>query len=309
MTSAYERLIQLLAWLTGPVMNLGSVPITIGKIAYFILLAWISIYVAGILRVGLIRYALQRTRLDAGARESVGSIARYAAICLGWVLSLHAIGLDLTTFSVVAGAIGIGLGFGLQNTANNFISGLIILIERPIKIGDRIEVEGANGEVVDIGARSTTVLTNDHISIIVPNSLLVTNTVTNWKHSGSSVRFHIPVTVAFDCDVTKVQQLLLEVALEDDDVLKEPPAKVWLRKFGENGLLFDLLVWNSSLVHRKGQLVSNLNLAVLLKFRKHGIVLPYPQRELHIRRPPVASKDRPELKTNVTEKSTGESHV
>jgi small-conductance mechanosensitive channel len=144
-------------------------------------------------------------------------------ILVGILIILQTSGIDLTTLNILAGAVGIGIGFGLQNIANNFISGLIILFERPIKIGDRIEVGEVDGDVVEIGLRSTTVLTNDNIAIIIPNSKFISENVVNWSHNDSKVRFKIPVSVAYGSDVKLVEKLLLEVAEENADVFDYPP--------------------------------------------------------------------------------------
>jgi small-conductance mechanosensitive channel len=181
------------------------------------------------------------------------------------------------------GAIGIGVGFGLQSVVSNFIAGLIILFERPIKVGDRIEVAQVDGDAIEIGARSTTVLTNDNITIIVPNSRFITETVVNWQYEDKTVRFKIPVAVAYGSDAHRVRELLLEVAGENPDVLESPEPNVRLMEFGDNGLVFELRVWSSSSVHRRGRLLSAINFAVCGKFSAAGIEFPFPQRDLHIR--------------------------
>ena len=179
--------------------------------------------------------------------------------------------------------LGIGIGFGLQNVASNFISGLIILFERPIKIGDRIEVGVIEGDVVEIGARSTKVLTNDNITVIVPNSKFITENVVNWMYNGPTVRFRVPVNVAYGSDIQLVERLLLEVARANSDVLKEPEPVVRFIGFGESALKFELRPWSTTLVHRKGKLFSSLNSAIYQSFQVHGIEMPFPQRDLHIR--------------------------
>jgi small-conductance mechanosensitive channel len=175
------------------------------------------------------------------------------------------------------------VGFGLQNIAGNFISGLIILFERPIKLGDRIEVGAVEGDVVRIGSRSTTVVTNDNIAIIIPNSKFITENVVNWSHTGENVRFRIPVSVAYGSDVRRVEKVLLEVAAENPDVLREPAPAVRFAEFGDSGLAFELRAWTTALLHRRGKLVSDLNFAIYDKFKQHGIEIPFPQRDLHIR--------------------------
>ncbi len=142
----------------------------------------------------------------------VGTLARYLMLLIGLLVIVQTAGIDLTTFNVLAGAVGIGVGFGLQNVVSNFIAGIIIMFERPIKIGDRIVVGGVEGNVVEIGARGTTVLNNDNISVIVPNSKFITEDVINWKYNDDKVRFRMPVGVAYGSDARLVERVLLELA-------------------------------------------------------------------------------------------------
>jgi small-conductance mechanosensitive channel len=266
-----------------PLIRLGETPITLRTLISFLVLLLLLFWFAGKLRSLLVEQVLIRTKLQVGARQAIGSITRYLVLLIGFLVALQTVGIDLTTLNVLAGAVGIGVGFGLQNVANNFISGLIILFERPIKVGDRITIDEVDGDVIEIGARSTTVLTNDNIAIIVPNSKFITENVVNWKYRDSRVRFRVPVSVAHGSDVRKVEQILLEVAKENHDVLTEPPPKVWFKGFGESSLNFELLAWNISLVHRKGQFISDLNFAIYQKLNQHGIEIPFPQRDLHLR--------------------------
>ena len=171
----------------------------------------------------------------------------------------------------------------LFRSVSNFVCGLIIMFERPIKIGDRVAVDKVDGVVTEIGARSTKVLTNDNITIIVPNSKFITENVTNWQYNDPTVRFHIPVGVAYGADVRLVEKLLLQVAAAEPEVLAEPAPAVRLLAFGNSALEFELRAWSSSLVHRKGVLTSALNFAIYEKFREHGIEIPFPQRDLHVR--------------------------
>jgi len=266
-----------------PLLRLGETSITLWTLLYFILLLLLLFYSAGKLRSWLVEKLLIRSRLDIGARQAVGSITRYLFLLVGLLIILQTVGINLTTLNVIAGAVGIGIGFGLQNVASNFISGLIILFERPIKIGDRIEVGNVEGDVIAIGARSTTVLTNDNITIIVPNSRFITELIINWKYRDEKVRLRVPVSVAYGSDARLVEKLLLQVAKEDPDVLDEPAPAVRFIGFGESGLKFELRPWTTSLVHRKGKLISALNFAIYAAFSEHKIEMPYPQRDLHIR--------------------------
>jgi len=221
--------------------------------------------------------------LDLGAREAIGSLFRYFVLFLGSIIIIQSAGIDLTALSVLAGAIGVGIGFGLQNIANNFISGVIILLERPIKVGDRVEVGDIDGRVVAIGARATTVITNDNIAVIVPNSRFISEPVVNWTQNDPRVRFKIPVGVAYGSDLRLVERLLLQVARENPDVLDDPAPVVRLMAFGDSAVEFELRVWSTTLVHKRGKLISDLNFAIYDTFQQHGIEMPFPQRDVHIR--------------------------
>ncbi len=266
-----------------PLFKLGETQLTIRALLTLVLLLMALFYITGKIRNWVVNKLLIKSEVDVGTREAMGTLVRYVVIGIGLLVIFQTLGIDLTPLNVLAGTVGIGIGFGLQNIANNFISGLIILLERPIKIGDRIEVGSVEGDVIKIGARSTIVLTNDDIAIIVPNSKFITENVVNWSHTGARVRFRIPVSVAYGSDVRLVENLLLEVAKENPDVLDDPPPGVRLLAFGDSGLLFELRAWSASLAHRKGLLISALNFAIYEKFQQHGIEIPFPQRDLRIR--------------------------
>jgi small-conductance mechanosensitive channel len=274
---------QLKSILDYPLLKFGNTQLTLWLLLYLTVLIFLLFYVTGKLRNWLVLRVLSRTELDLGLRQAAGSILRYLAISVGFLIILQTAGIDLTTLNIIAGAVGIGIGFGLQNIVSNFISGLIILFERPIKIGDRIEVGNVEGDVIEIGARSTTVLTNDNIAIIVPNSSFITENVVNWKYNDTKVRFKIKVGVAYGSDVRRVEKLLLDVAAKNPDVLTDPAPAVRLMAFGDSSLEFELRVWSTTLVHRKGALFSALNFAIYETFKEHQIAIPFPQRDLHLR--------------------------
>jgi len=265
-----------------PLLTLGGSPVTLGAIVQLLVLVLLLFYLSAKLRHWLVERVLPRTKMEIGARQATGSIIRYAIIAIGLAVILQTAGIDLTALNVLAGAIGLGLGFGLQNIVNNFISGLIILFERPIKVGDRVVVGEVEGDVVHIGGRSTTVVSNDNISIIVPNARFITENVVNWSHNDRTVRFRIPVTVAYGSDIALVEQLLLEVAAANPDVLENPPPAVRLMEFGDSGLGFELRVWSTTLINRRGLLTSSLNLAIYSAFVAHNIEIPYPRRDVQL---------------------------
>jgi small-conductance mechanosensitive channel len=262
---------------------LGDAKITPLSILYIIFLIIALVVVSGKVKKILVTRLLAKTRLDIGAQQAIGTIMRYMVLFIGLLIIFQTVGIDLTTLNVLAGAVGIGVGFGLQNIANNFISGLILLIERPIKVGDRIEVDDVSGDVMSIGARSTIVKTNDGITIIVPNSKFISENVINWSVGGGIIRFKIPVGVAYDSDIDLVTETLLTIANDNEDVAESPPPAVRLLELGDNALVFELRAWSRAKLHRPGHFASNINYEIVRRFREHGIEIPFPQRDLHIR--------------------------
>ena len=263
--------------------KLGGTEITLWTILYLLVLLYLLIHLSGKMKKWLVDKILIKGKMGYGARHAMGTIIRYFIVAIGLIIILQTAGINLTTFQVLAGTVGIGIGFGLQNIASNFISGLIILFERPINIGDRIEVGNVEGDVRAINARSTTVVTNDNIAIIIPNSRFITENIVNWSLTGANVRFRIPVCVAYGSDLQKVVEALLEVAGENPDVLTEPSPGVRFIDFGDSGMNLEPRVWSTTLTHRKATLVSALNFAIHDKFQEYGIDIPYPQREIRIR--------------------------
>ncbi|MBN2805052.1 MAG: mechanosensitive ion channel, partial [Prolixibacteraceae bacterium] len=191
--------------------------------------------------------------------------------------------IDLSAIGILIGALGIGIGFGLQNITNNFISGIIILFERPVKVGDRVEVDDLAGNIVKISARATTIITNDNIAVIVPNSDLTSKRVINWSHNNRNVRLQFPVGVSYKEDPEKIKMLLTEVALENQGVLTDPPPSVLFDSFGESSLDFVLMVWTAEFSDIPMVLKSQLYYAIFKKFKEHQIEIPYPQHDLHLK--------------------------
>ncbi|MEX2088418.1 MAG: mechanosensitive ion channel domain-containing protein, partial [Bacteroidota bacterium] len=253
---------QIREFLEIPIVTLGQTQITLWTVLYFGILFVLLVSLTGRIQRWILGKWSAKTKTEIGARQATVSIIRYSIISFGFLIIIQTAGIDLTTLNVLAGAVGIGVGFGLQNIANNFISGIIILFERPIKIGDRIEVGDVEGDVIRIGARSTTVITNDNITVIVPNSQFISENVINWSHNDDKVRFRIPVSVAYGSDARLVERLLIEVATKNPDVLEDPVPGVRLMEFGDSGLQFELRAWTNTLTHRKGILISALNFAI-----------------------------------------------
>ncbi len=283
MQDVFEFLRSIKKYLEIPIVKFGTTEITLWFFLYFIVFVFLLFFLSAKFKKLLVRKMLVPYISDIGVRQSIGSIVRYVIVIIGIIVIAQASGIDLSTLTILAGALGVGIGFGLQNITNNFVSGIVILFERPIKEGDRIEVGNTLGRVIKVAARATTILTNDNIAIIVPNSEFISSRVINWSYNDDKVRFKIPVSVSYNSDIPKVRELLLEVAAENKDVLDQPPPNVRLSEFGDNGITMTLLAWTSALMHFQGRFKSDINFAIYKKFKEHNIEIPFPQRDLHIR--------------------------
>ena len=216
--------------------------VTLWTLLYLAVLLTVLVLVSGQLKRWVAR-SLALGDMEVGLRQSIAAIVRYVFLAIGLIIIIQTAGIDLSTLTVLAGAAGLGIGFGLQNIINNFLSGLIILFERPIKVGDRVDVGSVHGDVVNISARATTIVTNDNIAIIVPNADFISGKVTNWSYTDRKVRFDVPVGVSYECDPEVVTRLLLEVANAHNGVLATPPSGVLFEEFGDSSLNFTLQVW------------------------------------------------------------------
>lgn len=274
---------EIIKVLNSPLINIGSTTVTAWRILYFILLLVLLIFISKRIKNWLIHKVLSKSTLDLGTRSAIGTMVRYVIILIGLMVIIQSVGINLSALTVLAGALGVGIGFGLQNVTNNFISGIIILFERPIKVGDRIEVGGISGDVVNISMRATTVVTNDNISVIVPNSEFISSQVINWSHNDRNVRFNIKVGVSYKEDPEKVKDILLSVAEDNLSVLENPEPDVIFDEFGESSLNFILRVWTTKLIRKPDTLRSQLYFEIFKRFRDKGIEIPFPQRDLHIK--------------------------
>ncbi len=264
-------------------VSMGESNLTIGLVLT-LLISFIVLFVGSEwIRKILVLKILNRYQIESGTRQSIGAIVKYILILAGIFSILQTSGVDLSAFGILAGAIGVGIGFGLQNITNNFISGLIILFEQPIKIGDRIEVGEVSGDVVKISARSTTIVTNDNISIIVPNSQFIDSQVINWSHSDRNIRFNFPVGVSYQEDPEKIKKILLEVASANPGVLKTPEPEILFEDYGESSINFNLRVWTSEYINKPIVLKSQLYYEIFRRFREEEVEIPFPQRDIHLR--------------------------
>ena len=257
--------------------------VTIGSILLLLILFASVIIIERIVQKQLIRRFLSRTKLQPSLQFGLSRIIGYTLIAVGFYVAFQLVGVDLSSLAIIAASLGVGIGFGLQNIINNLVSGIIILAERPISIGDRIEVAGVAGRVTKIQLRSTTVVTNDNITMIVPNADFISNTVTNWSHGDPKVRIRVPVGVAYGSDLKLLQRLLLEAAAEHPKALRDPSPVVLFTEFGDSSLNFELGVWTEEMTATPIHFTSEMNFIIDQKLRENDIEIPFPQRDLHVR--------------------------
>lgn len=267
--------------------QIGSVSIRVTSLIQGLLILLAVIFLSRMLSRLLQKSIAKRAYLDPGLRYTVGRLTQYLILALGVLAALKvAFNLDLTSIAVIFTALSVGIGFGLQYIAADIASGFILLFERPVRVGDRITIGEDEGDVQSINLRTTVVVTNDRVSIIVPNSRLVSQRLINWSYGDPRARIAIHINVATESDVELVTKTLLKAAEDVDNVLKDPPAKVQFMKFGDYSLDFRLLVWtNRPRLH--AQIRSDINYRIENLFREAGIEIPFPQTELRLREGPL----------------------
>ena len=257
--------------------------ITVASLLLLIILFVVVIVGERIFRRHFVTRVLRRTHLAPALQFTLGRVLGYGMLALGFYISLQVVGINLSSLAILAGAIGVGIGFGLQNIISNFISGLIILAERPIAIGDRIEIGNVAGQVREISLRSTTVVTNDNIAIIVPNADFITHSVTNWSYEDPRVRFRIPFGVAYGTDLQNLRKLMFEVAEAHPKALKDPKPELFFVGFGDSSLNFELAIWSVEMTLSPRRFRSELYYALEKKLRENNIEIPFPQRDVRVK--------------------------
>jgi small-conductance mechanosensitive channel len=237
---------------------------------------------------------LSLTGLSRAAQDTIALIANYTIGFIGIIIILQVWGLDISSLTVFAGVLGVGIGLGIQGIAKEFISGLVLIFERPIQVGDLVEVNGLMGTVERISVRSTEIRTMDQVSIILPNSRFLESEVINWNHSGPVSRLKLPVGVAYGSDLSLVKNSLIDAAKEHHEVLSNPVPRVFFIGFGDSSLDFQLLVWIAK-PYKQFQIRSDLYFIIDSIFRKREIEIPFPQRDLHLRSNQIEMSISPEL--------------
>jgi len=242
------------------------------------LLVWSALSLSGFLESRL--KALDG--LPPSAAVLIGKATRIILLIIAFLLSLDAAGIDLTALAVFGGALGVGIGFGLQKVVSNFISGLILLMDQSIKPGDVVEINDTYGEINKLAARYTSVITRDGTEFLIPNENMITQPVINWSHSNRLVRRKIPVQISYDSDVNTAMALMNEAAAEEQRVLKNPAPRTLLKGFGESGLDLELRMWIHDPQHGVSNIASDVMLRIWEKFKAGGIDFPYPHRVVEL---------------------------
>tara|TARA_B100001123_G_scaffold204944_1_gene232336 strand:- start:75 stop:1028 length:954 start_codon:yes stop_codon:yes gene_type:complete len=274
----------LLIWnvLNTQLTSLQGNPVTLLGIIQVLLIALITYLIANRIASRVIKEVASKAGLTASGSHLAGTLVRGSVLFIGIYIALSALGFDLGVLLVPLGAVGIGLGFGLQRIAENFVSGLIMLSERPIKDGDIIEVNGVRGVVERIGLRATIIRTFEFTQVIVPNSQVLTNQVDNWTHTDMTVRIKFTVGVAYGTNTRKAEKLILGVIQNHPDVLDTPEPKVFFIEFGDSALNFRVYAWVDAPAKRLATL-SDLHYEIDRVFAQESIQIPFPQRDLHIK--------------------------
>lgn len=279
---AYRAISSLVQGFTAPILTLGQSAYSVTDLLILVGMLFGLVMVTKILTNLVKSRILEVTGVNRGAQEAVTIIIRYSLIFIGTIVLLQVWGLDISSLAILASALGVGIGFGLQDIAKNFGSGLVLVFERPIQVGDFVEVGSFQGTVERMGARSTLIRTLDQVSIIVPNSRFLEEEVINWSHDNPISRIHVPVGVAYGSDINLVKSALLESTRGHARVLSTPPPQVFFKGFGDSSLDFELLIWTAE-PNKQLLIRSDLYFKIEALLRQHGVEIPFPQRDLHVR--------------------------
>jgi small-conductance mechanosensitive channel len=262
--------------------RVGGAPVTVGSLIAFAAILAVTFLVSGLVQ-RLIARRLLTHRLTIGVRYAIGRFFSYFIRLFGLFVALETVGVSVGALAAFFALVGVGIGLGLQDIAKNFFSGLILLIERPIQVGDRIDIGEISGDVVEIRSRATVVRTNDDVNLIIPNSKFISDTVTNRSYGSPRVRYRVSVGVAYGTEPRRAEAALLEAANHTEGVLASPPPVVRFKSFGDSALDFELQCWTTTMLHKPGVFKSNLNFAIFDSLKAAGIEIPFPQRDLRIR--------------------------
>ncbi|OLT59837.1 mechanosensitive ion channel domain-containing protein [Moorena bouillonii] len=269
---------------TAKLFEFGGQAFSLSFLGKFLFLCIIAILISRTIKALIKHWLLSRFRMDRGTREALASIIGYILSILGFLIVLQTSGINLSSLAIFAGALGIGFGIGLQDLASNFISGLTILLDQPIKVGDYIEIDNLSGTVEKISIRSTVIRTIHNVCVIIPNNSFVQNNVINWSYENPTSRLQIPINFPDELDPLVITELLLAAARQEPRVLSSPSPQVWFKGYGEEGMDFELLVWIDKPAESQG-IKSALYYLIDTELRSRHIEPGHPERNLRIHNP------------------------
>lgn len=268
--------------LTTPLFNLAEAPVSLASLLIAALIIVAGLFMSRVVQKVLRKYLFGKLSIDSGVGYAFLRVAHYTIVASAWVIALQSIGIKLGSLTVFGGFLGVGLGFGMQNLTSNFVSGIILLFERPIQIGDKITVGEHIGTVESIGMRSTTISTFDNITLILPNSIFVEHQVINWSHGDPRVRLHIPFGIAYGTNIEKARKAALGAVEAVESALVKPSPDLRFLGFGDSSLDFELLVWIKE-PRLQFKIKSDIYFHLEAALRQAGIEIPFPQRDVHVR--------------------------
>lgn len=262
--------------------EINQTPVSLFSILMFILVVLIFFLLSRIVNRILLKKMLVKLKVQKSTRFMLLRINHYLIIITGFIVAFQFIGINLSGLAVIFGLLSVGIGFGLQNVTSNFVSGLILLLERPIKIGDRVTIGNTEGDVTEINMRSTTIRTLNNITYIVPNSDFISSNVINWSHGDPKIRLDIKVGVSYNSNLENVIAALKKVAQENPEVLNKPEPKVLLWEFGDSAWNMELQAWIKE-PHEYRRIRSDINCSIVHQFREDQIEIAFPQQDIHLR--------------------------
>ncbi len=278
-----------LSWLETPLLSLGDMQLSVYNVMFSVISLIMGFWLSRWVRSQLLKRLSRAVGLDQSTVYTIATLAFYVITVLSLLMAVSILGFDITNLAIVAGAVSVGIGFGLQDIAKNFISGLLLLFDRSIKVGDFIQLSNSDlrGTVEQIRVRSTIVKTSDDLDVIVPNSQFLSDQVINWTMSSDFLRLHVPFSVAYGSDARALEAMVLNLAKTLPDVVQDDPAhktSVWFIEMADSALIFEMLVWikgNHVLNSRRKK--SEYTFALYEALRREGFEIPFPQRDLHIK--------------------------
>ena len=278
--------IDLIADVLGAQWTIGQVTISLGRLIAFFIAVWFAVQASRITQALLRDDVLPRFALPRGVPAAISTIANYAMVLIGLLIGASILGIGLSNLTLIVSALGVGIGFGLQNVVNNFVSGFILIFERSVQIGDTIQLNDLQGKIVHIGLRASQLRTFSGSEVIIPNAELISNRLINWTMSDRRRRYDVAIGVSYDHDQKRVHEVLRDILANDPDILKDPKPAVVLEGFGDSALNYRLFFWVDD-IDTGGDSVDRINTEIVRVFAAEGIEIPFPQRDVHLRPPPT----------------------